>query len=216
MRLSRLLASLVAVLGACATEDDKSPGSWAPGKGDGAFDLVEAGPAPLGGSIELALEHRVPAFRVESYGGMQLAVELAGRSGADGYLIVEGPLANDGDRIAVGGGTVIAEDDDSGDGRNAKLELALAQPGVYRILAGTYESLGGGGEAEGSLTLAIECKAHCTRPGIDQKTFVRGLQQQSGGAFAEMAKAEIAALVHSPTAAAALGAQLDEIGRAHV
>jgi len=211
MRLSRLLASLVAVLGACATEDDKSPGSWAPGKGDGAFDLVEVGAAPVGGSVELALDHRVPAFRVESYGGMKLAVDLKGKNGADGYLIVEGPLAGDGDRIAVGGGAVIAEDDDSGYGRNAKLELALEQPGVYRILAGTYESLGEGAAAEGSLTLSIECSAQCTRAGVDQKTFVRGLQQQSGGAFAEMAKAEIAALVHSPTAAAALGAQLDAI-----
>ena len=93
MRLSRLLASLVAVLGACAAEDDKSPGTWTPGKGDGAFDLIEAGPAPVGGSVGLALDHRVPAFRVESYGGMKLAVDLKGKDGADGYLIVEGPLA---------------------------------------------------------------------------------------------------------------------------
>jgi len=40
---------------------------------------------------------------------------------------------------------------------------------------------------------------------------VRGLQQQSGGSFAELMKAELAALVHNPTAAAALGAQLDAI-----
>jgi len=211
MRFRRLLVSLVAVLGACATEDDKSPGRWTPGKGDGAYDLVEAGPAPVGGSREIALDHRVPAFRVESYGGMKLAVDLKGKDGADGYLIVEGPLAGDGDKVAVGGGTVLAEDDDSGYGRNAKLELALAQPGVYRILAGTYDALGEGAAAEGTLTLAIECTAGCTRPGIDQKAFVRGLQQQSGGTFAELAKAELAALVHSPTAAAALGAQLDAI-----
>jgi len=211
MRLSRLLASLVAVLGACAAEDDKSPGSWTPGKGDGAFDLVEVGAAPIGGTRAISLDHRVPAFRVESYGGTKLKVDLKGKDGADGYLIVEGPLAGDGDRIAVGGGTVFAEDDDSGYGRNATLELALAQPGVYRILTGTYESLGEGGAAEGTLELSIECTAQCTRPGIDQKTFVRGLQQQSGGSFAEIIKAELAALVHSPTAAAALGAQLDAI-----
>jgi len=211
MRLSRLLASLVAVLGACAAEDDKSLGSWTPGKGDGAFDLVEVGAAPVGGSREIALDHRVPAFRVESYGGMKLSVDLKGKDGADSYLIVEGPLAGDGDKVAVGGGTVFAEDDDGGYGRNATLELDLAQPGVYRILAGTYESLGEGLAAEGSVTLSIECKEKCTRPGIDQKTFVRGLQQQSGGSFAELMKAELAALVHNPTAAAALGAQLDAI-----
>ncbi|MBA3457138.1 MAG: hypothetical protein H0T42_28905 [Deltaproteobacteria bacterium] len=215
MRLRRFLGSLVAVgvstLGACATEDDKSPGSWTPGKGDGAFDLIEAGAAPVGGSVDIALDHRVPAFRVESYGGMKLAIDLKGKNGADGYLIVEGPLASDGDRVAIGSGTVIAEDDDAGHGSNAKLDLSLTQPGVYRILAGTYGSLGEGAAAEGSLTLDIACTARCTRPGIDQKTFVRGLQQQSGGAFAEMAKAELAALVHSPAAAAALGAQLDAI-----
>jgi hypothetical protein len=46
-------------------------------------------------------------------------------------VIVEGPLPDDGDRIAVGAGPVIGEDDDSGYGRDAHLELELQRPGVY-------------------------------------------------------------------------------------
>lgn len=213
MRFRRLIVSLVAVLGACATEDDKAPGQWTPGKGDGAYDLIEAGPAVVGGKVELALDHRVPAFRVESFGGTKLAVALKGHDGADGYLVVEGPLANDGDSVAVGGGTVIGEDDDSGYGRNAELALTLDKPGVYRILAGTYEALGEGGAAEGALTLEVECSAKCERAGVDQKSFVKGLQAQGGGAFAEIAKAELAALIPDAGAASAMGAQLDAILR---
>ena len=216
MRLGHLtttLFGLVTLAGACATEADKRPGQWAAGKGDGAYDLVEAGPAPVGGKAELVLDHRVPAFRVESYGGTQLAISLAGQAGADGYLVVEGPLTNDGDTVAVGGGVVVGEDDDGGHGRDAKLELTLAKPGVYRILAGTYESLGEGAAAEGALTLAVTCKAGCERKGLDQKAFVRSLQQQGAGAFAEMAKAELAALFPDPAAATAAGAQLDAILR---
>jgi hypothetical protein len=213
MRLRRLILSLVAVLGACATEDDKAPGNWSPGKGDGAYDLIEAGPATVGSAVELALDHRVPAFRVESYGGTKLALDLKGKGGADGYLVVEGPLANDGDSVAVGGGAVIAEDDDSGYGRNAKLEIVLEKAGVYRIIAGTYESLGEGGPAEGALSLEVACKDKCYRAGVDQKAFVKGLQAQSGGAFAELVKAELAALIPDAGAASAMGAQLDAILR---
>lgn len=220
MRLRRLVQSLVAVVVAvgttlvgCATEADKDPGRWTPGKGDGAYDLIEAGPAPVGSNVDLSLDHRVPAFRVESYGGTKLAIALKGHDGADGYLVVEGPLAKDGDAVAVGGGTVVGEDDDSGYGRNAELELTLDKPGVYRILAGTYEALGEGAAAEGTLTLEVDCKANCERGGVDQKTFVKGLQQQGGGAFAEIAKAELAALIPDTAAASAMGAQLDAILR---
>lgn len=211
MRPTRLLASLLAVMTGCATEDDKSPGQWMPGKGDGAFDLVEVGPAPVGGSVEVALAHRVPAYRVESYGGTKLAIDVKGKAGTDAYVIVEGPLAKDGDGVAVGAGTVVAEDDDSGYGTSAKLSVTLEKPGVYRILAGTYESLGEGAAAEGSISVAVACSASCERAGIDQKTFVKGLQAQGGRAFAEMAKAELAALVHDPATAEAMGRQLDAI-----
>lgn len=206
MRVHWLLASLTAGLLGCAADGepgDKDPGQWTPGKGDGAYDLVEAGPAV---TQELVLDRRVPAFRLQSYGGTKVELKLGGQ-GADAYLIVEGPLEGDGDRIAVGAGPVIAEDDDSGYGRNAKLELELERPGVYRVLAGTYEALGRGEAATGALKLEVTCTAGCERPAIDQKSFVRGLQQQ--GAFVELAKGELAKL--APGAAATLGAQLDAI-----
>ncbi|HEX5061970.1 MAG TPA: hypothetical protein VFV99_21525, partial [Kofleriaceae bacterium] len=197
-------------MAACAAEDDKAPGEWAPGKGDGAFELVEVGPAPLDARVDIALDHRVFAYRVESYGGTKLKIDLKGRS-TDAYLIVEGPLAGDGDRLAIGAGTVIGEDDDSGYGRDARLELELAEPGVYRILTGTYESLGEGGAASGSLTLTVACSANCSRPMVDQKNFVRALQQQAGPAFTEYAKAELTSLVHDPAIAEQMTAQLTAI-----
>lgn len=209
--LGRISLALLAVLSACATEDDKPPGHWTPGKGDGAFELVEAGPAPIGGAVTIALDSRVPAYRVESFGDMKLAIDVTGAGDTDAYVIVEGPLAGDGDRVAIGAGTIVGEDDDSGEGRSAKLAVTLEKPGVYRILAGTFDSLGVGDPASGEIELAVACAAGCTRRGIDQKTFVRGLQQQAGGAFTEMAKAELAALVHDPAAAQALGAQLEAI-----
>jgi hypothetical protein len=201
-----IAASLLLV--ACAAEDDKATGEWTPGKGDGAFELVEAG--PVDGRVEIALDHRVPAYRIESFGGTKVKIDLKGRT-TDAYVIVEGPLAGDGDRVAVGAGSVVGEDDDSGYGRDARLELELAEPGVYRILAGTYDSLGMGGRATGSLTLDVTCSANCSRPMADQKSFVRALQQQGGAAFTEYAKAEIASLVHDPVVAEQMTAQLAAI-----
>jgi hypothetical protein len=211
MRLAHVSCALFTLLAACAGEDDKAPGTWTPGKGDGAFELVEAGPAPIGHELEIELAHRVPAYRVESFGGMKLTIDVKGRRGTDAYVIVEGPLAGDGDKVAVGAGPVVGEDDDSGYGTSAQLEVALEQPGVYRILTGTRASLGDGGVAEGTVALDVACEANCTRPAIDAKTFVRGMQQQNGPAFAEMAKGELAALVQDPVAAQALGAKLDAI-----
>jgi len=209
MRSAPVFALLL--FAACASESDKAPGEWVPGKGDGAFELYEAGPAPLGSSSEIALASRVPAYRVESFGGTKLTIDLKGHSGADAYVVVEGPLADHGDRGAIGSGTVVAEDDDSGYGTNAKVSVTLDQPGVYRILTGTSDSLSQGLEASGSLTLQVACTDKCFRPMVDQKSFVRALQAQGGPAFAEYIKAEIAAVIPDPTLAATLTAQLDTI-----
>ena len=216
MRPHWLILSLGSSLLACAASGDpgdKEAGSWVPGKGDGTFELVEAGPATIDGKLAVTLDGRVPAYRVESYGGTKLTIDLAGdgTDSADGYLIVEGPLAGAGDSIAIGGGDVIAEDDDAGPGRAARVEITLDKPGTYRVLAGTYESLGMGEAAAGSLDLSIKCNAACNRGGVDQKTFVRGLQQATGGAFGAIAKQELAKLVPDAATAAAMGAQLDAI-----
>ena len=183
MRTAWLFVALPLV--ACAGEDS----AWDPDKGDAQFDLYEAGPAPLDGSIAITIDRRVPAFRVASFGGTELAIELAG-----GHLVVEGPLAEDGDGVRIGHGTVIADEDGS-------VDVTLDAPGVYRILA-----LG-----KGSRELAVRCTAGCTRPGIDQKAFVQLLAQQGGAAFRDVAKSELAKLVPDATLAQQLGAQLDAI-----
>jgi len=202
----RLLVTSVVLVG-CIDVDDKSPSEWAPGKGDGAFELFEAGPAP-DRALEIVLDHRVPAFRVESFGGTKLAIDVKGRA-SDAYVIVEGPLSDAGDRIAIGAGAIAAEDDDSGSGRDARAEVSLTQPGVYRVLAGTYESLGQGGPASGTISLSVACSANCWRPMVDQKTFVRALQAQ--GVFTDYAKAQIAKLVPDPVAAEQMATQLNAI-----
>lgn len=122
-----MTAMTAMVLFGCAgDEDDKAAGHWTPGKGDGAYDLIEAGPAEA--AFDVALDHRVPAYRIESYGETRVTIDVA--SAGDAYLVVEGPLAGDGDAVAVGGGRVIAEDDDSGRGRNAHVDVTLDKPGV--------------------------------------------------------------------------------------
>jgi hypothetical protein len=196
-----------ALAGACTTSD-KPPGHWTPGKGDGVYDLIEAGPAPVGDRVVATLDHRVPAYRVESFGGTTLTIDLSGED-ADPYLVVEGPLEGDGDAVAVGAGPVVGEDDDSGPGNAAHLGLMLDRAGVYRILAGTSASLGHGGPATGSVTLAVTCGASCYRAMIDQKTFVR--EVQASPSFVDYAKMEINQLVPDPDAAARLAAQLDQI-----
>jgi hypothetical protein len=206
--LRRRLFAVCLALTACA-DSDKAPGEWSTGKGDGAFELVEVGPAPVDARVEVALDRGVPAYRVESYGGTKITIDVKGRDGSDAYVIVEGPLAGDGDRAAIGAGTIVGEDDDGGDGHNAKLAIELAEPGVYRILAGTYESLGLGGDATGTIAVEVTCSANCYRPMLDQKNFVRALQQQAG--FLDYAKAELASLVHDPVVADQMAAQLSAI-----
>jgi hypothetical protein len=196
---------LAASLLAACTAADKPASHWVPGKGDGAFDLVEAG--PVDGAVDIRFDHRVPAYRVESFGGTKLSIDLAGQD-TDTYLVVEGPLAKDGDGVAVGGGTVIGENDDD-NGTDAHLDLSLDQPGVYRILAGTHASLGEGLAATGSATLSVACSANCYRPSVDQKTFVRSLQQNP--AFGQYAAAEIGKLIPDATAAQQMTDQLNAI-----
>jgi hypothetical protein len=208
--LALLASALVALLAGCAGSD-KEGGAWSPGKGDGNFDLVERGPAPIGGSVELVLDHRVPALRIEAFGDARLTIDLKGRDGTDPYVVVEGPLSRGGDGVAPGTGAVVADDDDGGYGFNSKLEVTLREPGVYRILAGTYESMALAEAPEGTVELAVACAAGCTRPGVDQKTFVRTLQAGAGPAFGELARGRLAEMLHDPGLAESVGAQLDAI-----
>jgi len=76
--------------------DDKDPGNGRPVRRR-RVRLVEAGPAPVGDKVDIALDHRVPAYRVESYAA-QADGELAGKW-ADAYSWSEGPLAGNGDKV---------------------------------------------------------------------------------------------------------------------
>jgi hypothetical protein len=210
MRSAALLVSTLLFVTACG-EDDKPDGAWSPGKGDGTFDVVELGPAPVGSRRTLSLDHRLPALRVETFGDADLRITLRGVDGADPYLAVEGPLAGAGDGVAAGAGAVIADDDDGGPGTDSELSIVLREPGVYRILAGTYESMALAEPPAGTIELAVECEAGCARAALDQKTFVHLLEAQGGEAFRELAVGQLAAMLHDPDAAAAVGAQLDAI-----
>ena len=209
MRTAAVLASLV-FMTACG-EDDKPDGAWSPGKGDGNYDVVELGPAPVGASRTLTLDHRLPALRVETFGDAELRIELRGVDGSDPYVAVEGPLAGAGDGVAAGAGAVIADDDDGGAGTDSELSVVLREPGVYRILAGTYESMALAEPPAGTVELSIDCDAGCARPALDQKTFVHLLESQGGDAFRELASGQLAAMLHDPGAAAQVAAQLDAI-----
>ncbi len=209
MRTALLLASSLWIT-ACVGEDDKPGGAWSPGKADGAYDVIEAGPAEFG-KTAITLDHRLPALRVVSHGDTELAIDLRGPGGADAYLVVEGPLADDGDGEAAGTGQVVADDDDGGDGTDAHLEVTLAEPGVYRILTGTYQAVALGAAPEGDLELELTCRAGCARPALDQKELVATLRAGAGGdaAFVAMAEAALAgALPGDAALASVLSSQL--------
>jgi len=114
-------ASLLAILtlcGACvALGDDKTgAGGWAPGKADGNFEIRDLGPLADAVAAPVDLPGFVPAYRVESFGGTKLEIDLVGLDGADAYLVVEGPLGQHGDEVAPGRGAVAGHDDDGGEG----------------------------------------------------------------------------------------------------
>ncbi|MEZ4366823.1 MAG: hypothetical protein R2939_11110 [Kofleriaceae bacterium] len=197
---------------ACTTDgDDKGGGLWTPGKGDGNYDVVEAGPAPKNGVEQVDLDHRVKAYRVEAWGNMELSISAAGARGVDAYVVVEGPLADHGDGVGAGAGAVVADDDDSGPGRDAQLDLTLAEPGVYRILVTTADSVIDDAAPEGEVALKVTCNAGCDRPEMDNKTFVETLRAAGGPALAAAARDKLTALIPDPALAATLGAQLDAI-----
>ncbi|MCC7539762.1 MAG: hypothetical protein IT379_26300, partial [Deltaproteobacteria bacterium] len=170
-------------------------------------------PLETAGTQLVRIDGALSAYRVESYGAMELALDLRGRDGADAYLVVEGPLAGDGDDTIPGRGAVLAQDDDSGDGTDASLHVTLGEPGVYRIIAGTYESLGlGEAPYEATLDLEARCTARCTRPEIPASQLFAQLRA-SGKLDALLAQAdgELARLVPDETLRGRLRAQLDGI-----
>ncbi len=210
---SRLAAlAVLAVLAGCTSDSSstKAGGSpWAPGKADGLFEIAEVGPLALGETTSIELAGAVPAYRVESYGGTELRIDLRGVSGADAYVVVEGPLPGDGDATAPGMGAKLTEDDDSGDDRDSHLDVTLDAPGVYRVLAGTYESLGLGEAPAGSLMLETSCVAGCTRPSMTAVELVRMLQASGQiSALQSVMTSQLVTLVPDPDQRAMLASQL--------
>lgn len=209
VRISALFAIVAGVAVGCVEQgegDDLAPAEWTPGKGDGVFELVEAGGVEYGATTEINLGGRVPAYRVVSFGDTELTIDAMVRNGSNPYVIVEGPLAN-ADAVAVGQGTVVDEDDDAGRGRDAKLTVRLGAPGVYRVLVGTRDSLARGLPAKGKVGLKIACARNCERPALSQSAFIAALGPRRD-AFVAQADAQIAAIVPDPAMAAALKAQL--------
>ena len=117
----------------------EGPGRRA-GKADGESDaLVEVGPLEPGRTAIAG----AAAYRVESHGGTKLVLSLDG-----GALEVEGPLAGAGDDVPVGAAARVA----AGDGR---LEVVLADKGVYRVIARAQSG-----------TLTAACAAACERRAV--------------------------------------------------
>lgn len=208
------LLSLVALTACTAESADEKPGAerWTPGKGEGAFEIVERGPLP-NVPVAVDLTGYAPAYRVESYGGTALAIDLRALDGADPFLVIEGPIDQDG--AAPGAGRVFAQDDDGGAGYDSRLAVVLDEPGVYRVLAGTYDAFGLGLAPAGSLQLDARCTAACSRRAIDQKTFLAGLRDAGQlDALLAGADAELAAMIPDPALRAELIAQLRAIAAA--
>jgi hypothetical protein len=122
--------------------------------------VAEAGPLLLGESQPIepgrftgALHGKLPAFRVESFGGTVLDIDLWG-TGA--VLFVQGPLPGpDGDDL--GPAPVVAES-------GARYELGahltgvrLDAPGVYRVVVADRTALDSGGPLLHPFTLSATC-----------------------------------------------------------
>ena len=202
-------ALAVVAIAACSSSSTP-PGHSAPGKGDGAFDLVEAGPAPSAAASTSRSTTACPAYRVESYGGTKLR-SISSGDGATRTLVVEGPLADDGDAIAVGARHGRRRGRRQRRRPRRAPRLTLDQPGVYRVLAGTLREPRRRRRGEGTLTLSVACSANCYRGRIDQKTFVRALQAQGGRASPTTRTARSRARPRSGARGADVATQLDAI-----
>ena len=195
-RLALPLALPLLLATACSLDGagDKGDARWVPGKGDGVFDTRERGPLPVDGARSVVLDGAVLAFRVESYGGTALSIDLRGRGGADPYVVVEG----------------VDQNDDSRGTLDSHLDVILPEPGVYRVLVGSYESLALGlAPAGDAIEIDARCTAACARPAMSQAQLLAQLRD-SGQLDVLLARAEVALgdVVPEPAMRDALVAQL--------
>lgn len=185
---------------------------YSQGKADGFFSIRDEGPLSFGEPVRADVTRELHAFRVQSFGGTSISVDLTAEYG-DPYLAIEGPLAGNGDSIVPGEGAVFATNDDSGNSYNSHLDVVLEQPGVYRVIAGTYRTLGLGKSAhETELQLSASCTGACTRPEINLQTLLTQLRDSGKlEPFVAQARAQITQLVPDASAQALLNGELDRI-----
>ncbi len=196
----------------CAGDGVKDDGlSYVPGKADGAFDIREAGPLDLEGAVQVSLSSHVPAYRVESFGGTTLTIDLTGGGVADPLVVVEGPIGEP--SLSPGAAEVVAQDDDGGEGRDSHLTVTLETAGVYRVLVGTYESLGQGVlEGESTVTLEARCDAICARPAMTAEELLTELRDQGQlEALVAMLSMKLDELVPDPIMRETMRANLEGI-----
>lgn len=182
------------------------------GKADGFFAIRDVGPLAMGETVRADVTRELHAFRVQSFGGTAISVDLSAERG-DPYLAIEGPLDGSGDAIVPGEGAVFATNDDSGGSYNSHLDVVLSEPGVYRVIAGTYRTLGLGKSAQATeLNLTASCTEACTRQEITLQTLLTQLRDSGKlEPFVAQARGQIAQLVPDAAAQALLNSQLDTI-----
>jgi hypothetical protein len=144
-----------------------------------AARVAEQGPLFLGETRTIAPPvgrelGKLPAYRVESFGAVELDLDLWG---PEATLIVAGPLPGpDGDD--PGAPPVVAQATELGHGFGVHMHVALPLSGVYRVVVASREALMGGPLA-GRYTLASRCTSGlgCTRPAMSQYSVIRVMRQ---------------------------------------
>ena len=104
---------------------------------------AELGGLTFGEDLELELSPTdpLPALRISSFGDTKISFLLQSDTGRP-YLVIEGPLPQFGDSVPVGEGPRYAETKGQAKEKSLLWEIVLKENGIYRVIAGTFESLG--------------------------------------------------------------------------
>ena len=179
--------SITLLLGACGDDGTTGPSKAADppsfGKTDAPFGIVERGrfDDPAGGAASGTLDGtRADAWRFNGWGNTRVRVTLTSPGvEMDPYVIIDGPFPG-------GDGKIVAfnDDDPNADRLDSVIEVTLAEPGAYRILAGTYGTFNAEPNAGGNYELTFECLDACAMPQITLAQLLSGLSAELGEANA--------------------------------
>lgn len=133
----------------------------------------EIGPLPLLRAIPASVEPgKAAAFRLEAFAPVgatnspaSLRVTARGRAA---WLKLEGPLGPSADTTPVGSGPLVAEQ--SAEGGEAEIAVALPRPGLYRLVVGSEDR-------EKVWTRAV-CPTGCERPEMSAPEFLQILERE--------------------------------------